>query len=56
MPNRGKYDKDTRGQGGVAGLRACRGLSDGVGGDHRGVIPAGDERGDAAQVGPPGRG
>jgi site-specific recombinase XerD len=36
--------------------RACWRLSDGVGGDHGCLGPAGDERGDAAQVDPPGGG
>ena len=43
------------GQGDPARPRACRGLPVGVCGDYRGGRAAGDERGDAAQVDPPGR-
>src|SRR5260221_5275024 len=44
------------GQGYPAGPRARRGLRIGVRGDQRGRRPARDERGDTAQVDPPGRG
>ena len=47
--------REHQGQGGAAGPRTPRGLRLGVGGDQGDLGPAGDEPGDAAQVGAPGR-
>ena len=47
--------REHQGQGGATGPRAPRRLRERVGGDEGGLGPAGDEPGDAAQVGAPGR-
>src|SRR4029079_15920201 len=47
--------REHQGQGGTTGPRAPRRLRIGVGGDEGDLGPAGDEPGDAAQVGAPDR-
>src|SRR6185503_11433259 len=47
--------REHQGQGGTTGPRAPRRLRLGVGGDEGDLEPAGDEPGDAAQVGAPDR-